>query len=385
MVEVTSVPVQESGANAPLSWIIATLAVWYFDIDVSASMVWALIQGGTIVRSCLRSLFAASGCYALACSAIAVAALSAQPAQRDSVQRRAVVYHSGDVEIAATLLSPARTRPTTAVVIVHGSGSSTRDNPWTTAYAEALAQRGIMVLYPDKRGSGRSAGDWRTSSVQDLAADVRAALAFLRGQPGIDSAGIGIIGFSQGGYVASLVAAEDPSVSFTAVISGGTATLRDQIVDELVLEAERRNQPLSGSDSLRLRELYGRLFAAARDRRGWTAYSHAVTEARNQGGPLAHALRTIPLDSTHWTVTYLARMGDFDPMPYWNRVTSPVLFVFGSADTQVRVDDSTDRLRASPARSHFTIITLGGNGHALFRDDATAFLVEWLRMRGKDR
>lgn len=336
------------------------------------------------MKSTRDSVFAAGVCLALACGAIVTDALSAQPAQRDSVQRQAVVYRAGDVEIAATLLRPARTTPTTAVVIVHGSGTSARDNPWTTAYAEALAQRGIIVLYPDKRGSGRSSGDWRTASVQDLAADVRAALAFLRSQPAVDSAAIGIIGFSQGGYVASAVAAEDTSVGFTAVISGGTATLRDQIVDELVLEAERRKQPLSESDSERLRELYGRLFAAARDRRNWTAYTRAVAGAKDRGGALAYALRTIPLDSTHWAVQYLASMGDFDPMPYWNRVTSPVLFIFGGNDTQVRVDDSTERLRASPARTHFTLITLGGNGHALFRDDVTAFLVEWLRMRGRD-
>lgn len=336
------------------------------------------------MRSCNLSRFAAIGYLALACGAIITEALSAQPPRRDSVQRRAVVYRAGDVEIAATLLSLARTRPTTAVIIVHGSGSSTRDNPWTTAYAQALAQRGIIVLYPDKRGSGQSSGDWRTSSVQDLAADVRAGLAFLRGQPGVDSAAIGIIGFSQGGYVASVVASEDTTLSFAAVISGGTATLRDQIVDELVLEAERRNQLLSGAALQRLRELYGRLFAATRDRRDWTAYARAIAEAKDQGGPLAYALRTIPLDSTHWTVSYLASMGDFDPMPYWNRATSPVLFIFGGADTQVRIDDSIERLRASRARSQFTIITLGDSGHALFRDDVTAFLVEWFRMRGKD-
>ncbi|MGH7637361.1 MAG: alpha/beta hydrolase family protein [Gemmatimonadaceae bacterium] len=333
------------------------------------------------------SRFAATGYLVLACCAFMQQALSAQPARRDSVQRRAVVYRAGDVEIAATLLSPfpGPARRVPAVVIVHGSGSSTRDNPWTTAYAEALAQRGIVVLYPDKRGSGRSSGDWRTSSVQDLAADVKAGVGFLRRQPDVDSAGIGIIGFSQGGYIASVVASEDTAVSFTAVISGGTATLRDQIVDELVIEAERRNQPLTDTAQQRLREVYGSLFAAVGGLRGWAAYARAAARAKEEGGPLAYALRTVPLDSTHWVVGYLASMGDFDPMPYWNRVASPVLFVFGGADTQVRIDASIARLRASPARDHFSIITLGDNGHALFRDDVTAFLAEWFRMRATDR
>lgn len=317
----------------------------------------------------------------MVCSTVA-APLSAQQPQHEPVQRRAVTYRVGDVSIAATLLGPSQQKPSAAVVIVHGSGTSARDNPWTSAYAEALAARGILVLYPDKRGSGESSGDWRTASVDALAADVRAGVAVLLQQPGVDSTRVGLIGFSQGGYVASVAAAEDPAVSFTAVISGGTASLRDQIVDELVLEAERRGQPLGDGALAQLRDLYGRLFAAARDRQGWTDYVEAVAKAKNEGGALAYALRTIPLDSTHWAVGYVARMGDFDPMPYWNRVTSPVLFIYGSADTQVRVNASIDRLLSSAGSDRFTIIRLGGNGHALFRDDATAFLVEWLRTRG---
>jgi uncharacterized protein len=322
---------------------------------------------------------------AAACYTLSTTALGAQQSQPDSVQRRTVTYRSADVTIAATLLIPAQATSVPGVVIVHGSGSSSRDNPWTTAYAETLARRGIAVLYPDKRGSGESTGDWRESSVEDLANDVRAGLAFLRRQPGVDSSGLGILGFSQGGYVASVVAAEDPTVAFTAVISGGTASLRDQIVDELTLEAERRNEPLGEQATARLREVYGSLFTVARRSETWAAYTQIVTEAKALGGPLAYALRTMPEDPTHWVLRHLAHMGDFNPMPYWSRVTSPVLFIYGGADTQVRVDASVERLRSAPSRGHFAMITFGGNGHALFRDDATVFLAEWFRMRGKDQ
>ncbi len=337
------------------------------------------------VESVMLKLFPIFAVLALGLPSLASAPLAAQQPQGDSIQRRAVSYRAGNLQIAATLLAPLNApAAATAVVIVHGSGSSARDNPWTTAYAEALAQRGVVVLYPDKRGSGESSGDWRTSSVEDLAADVRAGVQFLRRQPGIDTASVGIIGFSQGGYVASVVAAEDSTVRFTAVISGGTATLRDQIVDELVLEAERRSQPLAEAEVQLIRELYGSLFAAARDPQRWAAYTRSVAEAKDKGGPIAYALRTIPLDSTHWVVRFLATMGDFDPMPFWNRTRAPVLFVYGTADTQIQIDASLQRLRASPARSEFVTVTLGGNGHALFRDDVTALLVEWFRSRGKD-
>jgi uncharacterized protein len=315
----------------------------------------------------------------------AVTTLHAQ-VQPDSVQRRSVQYRSGDITIAATLLTPAEAVSAAAgVVIVHGSGASARDNPWTAAYADALARRGIVVLYPDKRGSGESAGDWRNASISDLANDVRAGVAFLRTQSAVDTTAVGTIAFSQGGYVAAFVAAEEPGVAFTAVISGGTATLRDQIVDELTLEAERLGQPLDEAAVRRLRQLYGSLFDVARDRRGWARYTGAVAETKASGGPLAHAVRTMPLDSTHWVLDFLQRMGDFDPMPYWNRVGTPVVFIYGGLDSQVRTDESVARLRSAPSRDHFIIITLGGAGHALFCDDMNAFLVDWMRSRGTDR
>lgn len=331
-----------------------------------------------------RHLAFSAAVASLAPSLTSLSTLNAQ-AQSDSIQRKSVQYRNGDVIIAATLITPAAAGTGVGVIIVHGSGASSRDNPWTTAYADALARRGIVVLYPDKRGSGESTGDWRDASIRDLANDVRAGIAFLRKQSVVDSTAVGTVAFSQGGYVAAVVAAEEPAVAFTAVISGGTATLRNQIVDELTLEAERRGQPLSEVAVRRLGQLYGSLFDFARDRRGWVSYTGAVAEAKAVGGPLAYAVRTMPVDSTHWVLDFLQRMADFDPMPYWNRVSSPAVFLYGGLDTQVRIDESVERLRSSPSRDHFIIITLGGNGHALFRDDINAFLVDWMRSRSKER
>lgn len=316
------------------------------------------------------------------CAASSASARSAAQTESEPVERREVEYRNGEVTLAATLLIPEAAEPVPAVVIVHGSGSSTRDNPWTRAYAEDLASRGIAVLHPDKRGGGESGGDWRTASVADLAGDVSAGIAFLRERPEIDRDGIGVIGFSQGGYVVAQLAAEEPCVAFSAVISGGTASMCEQIVDELVLEAERREQPLDEEELARLHELYRMLFTVARKPEGWDAYVDAVTQAQEAGGPLGHALRTMPLDASHWAVAYLRHMGDFDPMPFWRRVEGPVLFVYGGRDTQVQVDASVRRLRAAPTRDLFTIVTAGGNGHALFRADVNAMLAAWIRARG---
>lgn len=329
----------------------------------------------------LRLVVTVLGC---ACGGLFPTTLPALQLHGDSLQRRPVTYANGSVTISATLLLPANATPVPGVVIAHGSGSSTRENPWTSAYAEALVRRGVAVLYPDKRGSGESTGDWRASSVDDLAGDATAGLRFLRAQSGVDSTAVGVLGFSQGGYVAA-AAASDPAVAFMVVVSGGTASLREQIVDELVLEAEHRDEPLSTEELDHLGELYRRLFDVTQRLDTWATYERAVADAQALGGPLSHAVRTMPRDSTHWVIGYLRHMGNFDPMAHWDDIDKPVLFIYGGQDTQVRVDASIARLRAAPSRDHFTLVTLGGNGHALFRDDVMAFLVEWVQIRGGKR
>ena len=69
------------------------------------------------------------------------------------------------------LFLPEGNGPFPAAVIIHGSGTSDRDNLWPLTLTQYLRESGIAVLLPDKRGSEKSEGDWRTSSFQDLAGD----------------------------------------------------------------------------------------------------------------------------------------------------------------------------------------------------------------------
>jgi hypothetical protein len=178
-----------------------------------------------------------------------------------------------------------------------------------------------------------------------------------------------------------VVAAEQPHNRFTAVISGGTASLRNQILDEIIIEAERRGEPLTTAEVRSLRDLYGRLFRFATERTGWAEYTEGVATAQSSGGALAYAVRTLPTDSSVWIFGFLQHMGDFDPMPYWRRVERPAVLVFGRNDTQLRVDDTLARLRLVD-REEISTIVFGRNGHALFRDDLVAFLSEWFQNAG---
>lgn len=79
--------------------------------------------------------------------------------------------------LAAQLKQPERR--ILHVVIIHGGGTSQRDNDWHLSMVSYLQSNEVLVLLPDKRGSEKSAGDWRTASFEDLATDTLAAVQYL--------------------------------------------------------------------------------------------------------------------------------------------------------------------------------------------------------------
>jgi len=120
---------------------------------------------------------------------------------------------SPGVELAGTLSIPGGEGPFPAVVLVSGSGPQNRDEeiighkPFGVI-ADYLARRGIAVLRYDDRGVGDSTGDFASATTLDLAEDARGALAFLAGTGNIDSGRVGIVGHSEGGLIAAIIAGE---------------------------------------------------------------------------------------------------------------------------------------------------------------------------------
>ncbi len=124
-----------------------------------------------------------------------------------------------------------RAGPVPAAMVIHGSGESDRDNYWYMFFADALVRSGLAVLLPDKRGSGPSEGDWFTTGLDGFARDAAGQVAALRAHPAIDAGRVGVVGISQGGRIAPMVA---PLVglAFVVNISGAAVPLDEQIEHE---------------------------------------------------------------------------------------------------------------------------------------------------------
>jgi pimeloyl-ACP methyl ester carboxylesterase len=145
-----------------------------------------------------------------------------------------ISFYNGaqDIDLGGMLFLPEGEGPYPAVVIIHGSGTSRRDNRWYLTITQYLQANGIAVLLPDKRGSEKSGGSWRSASFEDLSTDTVAAVDFLKTRDDLPITKIGIIGMSQGGFIAPMVASLSPDVAFVVDFVGAAVPIKEQLLFE---------------------------------------------------------------------------------------------------------------------------------------------------------
>ena len=125
---------------------------------------------------------------------------------------------TGPFTMAGTVTLPAGAGPHPAVLLIADSGPQDRDSAFYghrpfLVLADHLTRRGLAVLRVDERGVGRSTGDRRTATTEDFVTDALAGVRYLRSRVEIDPDRVGIVGHSEGGFIAPLTAVADPAIA----------------------------------------------------------------------------------------------------------------------------------------------------------------------------
>ncbi|GAG44911.1 unnamed protein product, partial [marine sediment metagenome] len=162
------------------------------------------------------------------------------------IEEQEVTFNSSGITLAGTLTVPAgASKPVPAVLFVHASGPVDRDGNVAGVetdifrdLAHSLSQAGIASLRYDKRGTGESEGVSSDSSMNDLLTDARIGLSALQACEKVDDQSCFLIGYSEGGILAPIIASERDDLAGIVIIAGAARSL-DAIIREQV---ERLNR-----------------------------------------------------------------------------------------------------------------------------------------------
>jgi len=235
---------------------------------------------------------------------------------------------SGTLEIAGLLLTPRADKPRPAVIFIGGTGYSTADRLYEMTLAERLLAKGIAVLLLDKRGCGRSTGDWRSSSLADLAGDAIAGVRALRQRKDVAPNAIGLWGVSEGGWIAPLAATRCPELAFIVDHGGPAVTPLEDELDDLTFGI--RSVGFAGEDLEIAMSLARALVEFYRSPESRPKFESALAAAKTRPWWPRFSAR-IPQREDDWRVQW-SRKREFDSIAMWKTVRLPALVLIGGED-----------------------------------------------------
>jgi hypothetical protein len=264
---------------------------------------------------------------------------------------------SAGIRLAGTLTIPEGNGPFPVLATISGSGSQDRNSNifehkpfWVMA--DYFARLGIAVLRYDDRGVGGSTDSETEATTADLATDVIAAVSFLLDHPDIDPNRIGLIGHSEGGIIAPMVAAQIEDIALIVLLAGpgvpGSQILLDQ--NEDILRAQGASEQYINTRLIYL----DRVFEILQDNPDDEAAREKIKEAFIQIYGSGSSQEELDIEAEAWTSPWMRFFILYDPGPTLAQVTCPILALFCELDIQVNVSQNMPVMEYILSRSGHT-------------------------------
>ena len=337
-----------------------------------------------------------SGAYARPC----LAAQGASPRQRPQEPKRPYPYSElevivdnkeAGVKLSGTLTTPNNGGPFPAVLLISGSGPQDRDESLMghkpfLVLADHLTRLGVAVLRVDDRGVGRSTGEFLECTSEDFAEDVLACIEFLKGRSAIDPGRIGLIGHSEGGLIAPMVAARSADVAFVVLMAGPGLTGEE--IFYLQGASIAKAEGVDDAFTQRNRAAQQRLFAIVKQesdrgiiekkaRQEIAALMAAMPEAQRKAAEASPSFveNQIVMLMLPWFRFYLTH----DPRTELMKVNCPVLAINGDRDLQVPAAENLSAIAQAlktGGNKDFSTVSLPNLNH-LFQTSLTGAISQY--------
>ncbi len=287
-------------------------------------------------------------------------------------------FQNGEAMLVGTLVKPNRPGRYGAIVFTHGSGNQTRTADFYRSRAYLFARHGIAALIYDRRGVGASKGGGDSATWANLADDALAGVQALQRRADIDPRRIGISGFSQGGWVSPLAAARSREVAFVLVGSAPAISpdeQNDYNVESLLRQSKVREDRIQSVMALRKQV---RLFQHSG--KGEKATLEAeIAKLKSESWFRNTLLPEVLEPYDEESLAYIT----FDPAPIWEKVTVPVLALWGELDLSVPSKKSQMIIEGAMKKGGNKDFTLkifpqSGHGVSIVREQSAVW--DWPRL-----
>ncbi len=260
----------------------------------------------------------------------------------ESLRVEEVAFASHGVTLSGSIVFPKTPPMHAAVVFIHGSGKQTRN----MGLAERFAREGIVALAYDKRGAGKSGGEYEgDQSVSEknialLADDAISALKKLSSHPSLKGKPVGLAGISQAGWIGPLAAEKSDLAKFLLLWSGPVCKVSEEdIFSKYTSDREGRTAPT-----------YDEALRARTDEYVWP--------------------------------DFLGK--DTDPRESLKKLSIPGLWLFSDNDGSIPVGLSIERLQGLRMGGHrYDYVLFSGLGHNNM-DGTFATAVDWIKRLSSD-
>ena len=301
-----------------------------------------------------------------------------------------VVYENkiAGIKLAGTFTFPQNGENLPVVILITGSGAQDRDEtifehrPFLVI-ADFLTRNGFAVLRVDDRGVGGSEGKTSDATSEDFAGDVMAGVEFLKSRKEIDPSKIGLIGHSEGGLIAPMVATKSKYIAFV-VLMAGPGIVGEQILYEqgklinkaagLTEEQAQQNQKLQEAI---FNIIKTETDSAKRIDRLQSTMSNGqyymLTD--EQKAAVDNQIKTV---NNNWFKFFL----NYDPYPTLVKLKCPVLAINGEKDLQVPPNENLaaiDKALTEGGNKNFKTMKLPGLNH-LFQTCETGAIAEYVQI-----
>jgi len=293
-----------------------------------------------------------------------------------------------NIKFSGTLTLPTNVKNPPVVILITGSGPQNRDEELLghkpfLVLADHLTRQGIAVLRYDDRGTAKSEGDFSSATSFDFASDVEAAMEYLQTRSDVvDINKIGLVGHSEGGLIAPIVAARNNKVAFCVLLAGPGVDGKEVLLTQGKRAAELEGYP--ASDIAISQEVSAKVFDICANHNG--------EESNKQMKELMESLKTrmtspkakeeltdvainrqIKMFTSPWMQAFLG----YDPQTSLKKVNCPVLAVNGEKDFQVLPKLNLDGIRKGLQHNKDVTIKEFKDLNHLFQTSKTGALSEY--------